>query len=87
MGSEEGRLPPGIAHYLKAEFSRLANDRPALTFEQLAQFKGIEDYPLRFTHLGVLHLLDGDRDGLFTLSELTEFAGWCMVRSKAAAPD
>jgi len=84
MGNIESGLDKGIKQHVESEFERVRRDqsRDYLVLGEILQIKSQDEYPFSFAHLGVLSILDEDRDGRVTLEELINFAKFCNQHMK-----
>lgn len=84
MGNIESGLDKGIIEHIQQEFDRVRKDktRDYLIIGEVLQLQASDEYPFNFSHMGILFVLDEDRDGRVTLEELINFAVFCMVHLK-----
>lgn len=84
MGNLQQGLDKGVVQHITAEFERVRKDktRDYLNISEILQLQSQEEYPFTFSHLGVLFVLDDDRDGRVTIDELLHFATYCGKHMK-----
>ena len=84
MGNIESGLDKGIQEHCQAEFERVRRDatREYLILGEILQIKSQDEYPFSFAHLGILFILDEDKDGRVTLEELINFGQFCNQHMK-----
>src|SRR3990167_9820968 len=83
MGNNFSEIQLGI----KDEFERvrqLDKDRDYIVLDQVLQIENTkwESFPIDFTHLGTLFVLDKERNGKFTLNNFLEFSEICKKREE-----
>ena len=84
MGNVESNMDKGLQLYIKQEFERVQKDpsKDYLTLGEVLQLKSQDEYPFTFAHLGLLFVLDDDRDGRVTQEELVKFGQVCNLNMK-----
>ena len=69
------------AHIL-SEFERVkkaSNKYDYLTVDEAKELNSLEEMPIDFKKLAVLFMLDVDKNGKFTIDDMTKFAEWCAT--------
>jgi len=84
MGNSESGIDKGLEMHIQSEFERVRKDktRDYLIIGEVLQLQSQEEYPFTFSHLGILFVLDDDKDGRVTIEELTHFAMFCSKHMK-----
>ena len=84
MGNVESGIDKGLQLYIKQEFDRVKKDptKDYLNLGEMLQLKSQDEYPFSFAHLGILFVLDDDRDGRVTLEEFLKFGQICNLNMK-----
>lgn len=69
--------------HVEKEFNRLKkNKRNHLTVDEAKQLCSFEDYPINFSKLAILYMLDADKNGKFSIDDLYTFAKFCTKAVK-----
>ena len=84
MGNVQDGLDKGIQVHITSEYERVRKDktRDYLNISEILQLQSQEEYPFTFSHLGVLYVLDDDKDGRVEIEELTKFGIFCSKHMK-----
>lgn len=80
MGNSNGtELDDGHKELIEEEFNKVKRDesRDYLVVSEVIKMNPPDDYAVKLSHISNLFVLDGNKDGRFTLEELYKFAEYC----------
>eukprot|EP00742_Colponemidia_sp_Colp-10_P001015 GILJ01001097.1.p1 GENE.GILJ01001097.1~~GILJ01001097.1.p1 ORF type:complete len:228 (-),score=33.27 GILJ01001097.1:324-1007(-) len=83
MGGAQSVASTSLGGYIQSQYDLVkAADQPFLTVKQAMTLTPPRDYPLDFSHVATLWVIDSNKDGRFTADELMAFGDYCCQVSK-----
>ncbi|KAM3128202.1 hypothetical protein pb186bvf_019685 [Paramecium bursaria] len=82
-------LDKGMKVYIKQEFEKVKQEncqRQYLKISEVLKLQHPENYPFSFAHLGILYMIDTQKQGIITMQNLLHFAQVCMRNLKNVQP-